>query len=354
MRFLIGLFIFSFTCLFGSEGAILVEELLFSSSLFGTCHASTITETKEGLIVAYYAGSEEGAHDVSIYLSKQENAGRQWQSPEKVYQDLGAPAWNPVLFNMPSGEVFLFYKAGYDPTRWSGFLMRSHDCGHTWSEPAILPAGILGPIKNKPILLSNGTLLCGSAVQSYLIWGCQVERTQDKGYTWERSNPIPYRELPQEPFFRGADNLWLPASTDNPLGIIQPTLWTEDGKNITLLCRSRRVGYICKATSDDGGKTWSKAYPTKLPNPNSGIDAVLLQDGRVLLIYNDSKTQRTPLNLAVSADGGESWDKVLVLEDKEGSFSYPAVIQTEDGLIHITYSWNRERIKHVVVDPARL
>jgi len=346
MRVLIAILLMSCTSLFPS--GVLVEEFLFADPPFDSCHASTLTETSRGLIVAYFAGSQEGNNDIAIYLSKQKE--NQWDEPEKVVGDLGAPTWNPVLFSMPSGEVLLFYKAGYDPTRWSGFLTRSHDSGCNWSVPEILPPGILGPIKNKPILLEDGTLLCGSSIQSYLIWGCSFERTQDGGRTWERSPPVCYQKLPEYPFYASGDT----RNTDHPLGVIQPTLWTEDGRHITMLCRSRRVGYICKATSTDGGKTWTEAYPISLPNPNSGIDAVRMKDGRIALVYNDSKSERTPLNLALSSDGGESWEMVLVLEDDKGSFSYPAIIQTADGLLHMTYTWNRTNIKHVVVDPNKL
>ncbi len=92
---------------------------------------------------------------------------------------------------------------------------------------------------------------------------------------------------------------------------------------------------------------------TTLPNPNSGIAAVTLTDGRHLLVYNHTPKGRSPLNVAVSRDG-KDWQAALVLEDQPGEYSYPAVIQTSDGLVHITYTWQRRRVRHVVVDPAKL
>ena len=93
---------------------------------------------------------------------------------------------------------------------------------------------------------------------------------------------------------------------------------------------------------------------TEMPNPNSGIDAVTLRDGRHLLVYNHTTKGRSPLNVAVSSDG-RTWQAALVLEDQPRSeFSYPAAIQSRDGLVHIVYTWQRQRIKHVVVDPDHL
>ena len=78
-----------------------------------------------------------------------------------------------------------------------------------------------------------------------------------------------------------------------------------------------------------------------------------LADGRFLLVYNHTPKGRTPLNVALSKDGID-WKPALVLENEPGEFSYPAVIQARDGLVHITYTWQRQRIRHVVVDPAKL
>ena len=92
---------------------------------------------------------------------------------------------------------------------------------------------------------------------------------------------------------------------------------------------------------------------TALPNPNSGIDAVTLQDGRHLLVYNPVAKGRTPLAVALSKDG-QTWRDVLTLETAPGEYSYPAVIQARNGLVHVTYTWKRLKVKHVVVDPGQL
>jgi predicted neuraminidase len=134
---------------------------------------------------------------------------------------------------------------------------------------------------------------------------------------------------------------------------IQPTILAHSPEKLQILCRNGGGNRILTAHSDDAGKTWTKLEPTELPNPNSGIDAVTLADGRHLLVYNHTTRGRSPLNVAVSSDG-KAWQAALALETEPGEYSYPAVIQTSDGLVHVTYTWKRTRVRHVVLDPTRL
>ena len=114
-----------------------------------------------------------------------------------------------------------------------------------------------------------------------------------------------------------------------------------------------RQGKVFTIASEDAGKTWGAISLLDVPNPSSGTDAVTLADGRHLLIYNPVAKGRTPLTVAVSSDG-RAWKPVVTLEDQPGEYSYPAVIQAADGRIHFTYTWKRQRVKHVVVDPVKL
>jgi predicted neuraminidase len=329
MRIFFSVVCFLFSCL----SAEILEEFVFENPPFASCHASTLAKTPSGAILcAYFAGSEEGAKDVGIWLSSRTLKG--WSAPRLVVQESDAPCWNPVLFTLPSGEILLFYKVGQRPNSWSGALIRSNDGGKSWSKAEPLPAGVMGPVKNKPLLLKNGELLCGSSIESWHRWGCWIDITQDQGKTWSKSEPINLK--------------------DQLFGIIQPTIFfTPEGK-LRLLARSRSSGYICMATSEDEGRTWTEATNTELPNPNSAIDAVQLQDGRILLIYNHTSTGRTPLNLAISDDGGVHWRPFYLLENAPGEYSYPSIIQTGDGLVHISYTFNRTQIKYVVFDSAEL
>lgn len=322
-----------FCFFFSSLSAEILRELIFENPPFASCHASTITETTSGkLLCAYFAGSEEGAKDVGIWLSVRTEKG--WSAPRLIAKDCEVPCWNPVLFTLPSGEILLFYKIGLRPSSWSGVIKRSYDEGNHWTAEELLPAGILGPVKNKPMLLKDGTLLCGSSLETWHRWGCWMDLTEDGGKTWSKSSPINLKE--------------------NVFGIIQPTLfWGLPGK-ICLLARSYNTGAICSAVSEDEGKTWTEAVSTTLPNPNAAIDATRLHQGQIVLVYNHSFTERTPLNLAISKDGGVQWHSSLILEDAPGEYSYPSIIQTRDHRIHITYTYNRTNIKYVVMDPSEL
>jgi predicted neuraminidase len=306
---------------------------IFEKAPFASCHASTLVEIAEGrLRAAWFGGKAEGAADVKIWQSLYD--GNKWSPPAVAAEEPGFPCWNPVLFKSHSKTLFLFYKAGPSPMTWTGFVRRSTDDGATWGRIEALPAGLLGPIKNKPIEMKPGVILAGTSVESHRAWCAWVERSTDDGKTWRRCGPI--------------------AVPGHPHGLIQPTLLTTRDGRILALCRSRGLGAICQAESTDGGETWSDAKPLELPNPNSGIDAVRTAKGEFFLVYNHTKKGRSPLNLARSRDDGKTWQQVALLEEQAGEFSYPAIIQTSDGMLHITYTWNRRHIKHIIHNPAKL
>jgi len=315
------------------QPGIVLEEFIFDKAPFAQCHASTIAQTPGGLVAAWFGGTREKNPDVGIWVARHD--GTAWSAPQEVangVQDATTryPCWNPVLFAMPDGPLLLFYKVGPSPSTWWGMLMRSSDHGRTWSAPVRLPEGIAGPIKNKPVLLEDGRLLCGSSTEDRG-WRVHMEWTRDGGQTWERTQPL-------------CDGVMQAA--------IQPTI-LRHGSRLQIICRNRASTHLWESWSEDGGRTWSPLSPVALPHPGSGIDGVTLADGRQLLVYNHTRRGRTPLNVAVSRDGRQ-WQAALVLEKEPGEYSYPAVIQTSDGRVHITYTWRRERIKHVVLDPTRL
>ncbi|NLC55929.1 MAG: exo-alpha-sialidase [Armatimonadetes bacterium] len=308
------------------------REFIFAKAPFAQCHASTLVELADrSLLAAWFGGSREGSPDVAIWTARRPAGATAWEAPRVAADVPGVPCWNPVLYRDAADVVWLFYKVAPTIPAWTGYYRRSTDGGVTWEAPVPLPAGLLGPIKNKPVALSNGEILCPTSVESYGAWAAWVEVIGDGGARWQRFGPI---GVPGEPY-----------------GIIQPTVWESTPGRLHLLARAtQRIGAICAAISEDYGRTWSPAAPTPLPNPNSGIDAARLNDGRVLLCYNPTREGRTPLSLSLSTDNGATWSPPWHLETEPGEYSYPAVIQTADGRAHITYTHNRTRIAHVVVE----
>jgi predicted neuraminidase len=313
------------------------SEFIFETAPFRSSHASTIAETSAGLIAAWFGGTREGASDVGIWVSRYAN--RKWTAPEEVatgVQPDGSrhPTWNPVLFEMRPAELTLFYKVGPNPRAWWGMARTSTDDGRTWSAARRLPDGVLGPIKNKPVRLADGAVIAPSSTETSAapsIWRIHFELTRDNGRSWIVARPSSHPDAA-------------------PIDAIQPSILIHNDGRLQAVGRSRS-GRIFETWSVDRGTTWTPVSLTTLPNPSAGTDAVTLRDGRHLLVYNHSSTARSPLNVALSHDGS-TWAEALVLEQEPGEYSYPAVIQTSDGLVHITYTWRRERIKHVTLDPA--
>ncbi|TWT97698.1 hypothetical protein Pla108_18500 [Botrimarina colliarenosi] len=328
----------------GASGPVIRSEFINPDAPYPSCHASTLAETDDGVVAAWFGGTHERHPDVGIWVARCVEGV--WQAPVEVANGVvegeREPTWNPVLFQPSSGPLLLFYKVGPTPQSWWGMLTTSADGGRTWSTPRRLPDGVIGPVKNKPIELANGDLLCPSSTEDHG-WRVHFERTNDLGKTWRVGDPV---------------------NDPDAIRAIQPSLLRHGDRRLQAIGRTQKSG-LFQVWSEDLGRTWGEMTTTGLPNPNSGTDAVTLADGRQLLVYNHStrdhgphpKTKgRSPLNVSVS-DDGVAWEAALVLEndyEHPAGYAYPAVIQTSDGLVHITYTWRREQIKHVVIDPDRL
>jgi predicted neuraminidase len=323
-----------------SPTAIRASEFVGAIQTTPQSHAATLVQTPSGLVAAWFGGKEERDPSVGIWVSRKRD-GR-WSAPVEVANGIQPdgtrlPSWNPVLFRTTGGNMMLFYKVGPDPRHWWGMLKTSSDDGAHWSAPRRLPDGVLGPIKNKPVQLADGTIVSPSSTESDH-WVVHFERSTDGGISWKRI---------------------VPPMGAQPIEAIQPSLLAHRDGRLQAVGRSKQ-DRIFSTWSRDGGRTWSPMRLLDLPNPNSGIDAVVLADGRSLVVYNPTRqgeqwsAGRWQLSVAISGDG-EHWHKVLDLENTPGAeFSYPAVIQADDGLVHIVYTWKRQRIRHVVVDPQAL
>ena len=322
--------------------AVLRDEFIGDQPRTPSAHASTIVETPIGLLAAWFGGTREGAPDVGIWMSRY--TGGRWSDATEVANGVQSDGrrfacYNPVLFYSADRVLHLFYKVGAQPATWWGMHQTSRDDGATWSAAERLPDGILGPIKNKPVVLADSTIVAGSSTESIdatPTWRVHFEISRDNGRTWVATGNV-----------RNAND-----TSANVTQAIQPALLRHNGGSLQAVVRTRSSA-VFETWSFDNGRTWSPLSLTTLPNPNSGLDALTLRDGRSVVVYNPSIGSRTPLAIALSSDRS-AWHQVLMIEIAGGEHSYPAVIQTADGLLHITYTWERTRIKHVVVDPARL
>lgn len=317
-----------------------------------SAHASTILELADGtLLASWFGGSWEKDPNVAIWLCRCDLQGR-WGKPYIISDVFGIAMWNPVLFRCPDASILLFYKVGHTIPAWKTYVVRSLDEGTSWSDPRELvdgdATGGRGPVKNKPIILSDGkTIVAPASVEDETTWQAFVDISKDNGLTWHRSELVPVRfashnqQMIDQPFNR--HRLW-------GKGIIQPTLWEDDDTTLHMLCRSTSSA-VFQSDSFDGGLSWSLAYDMGLPNNNSGLDLVRTPEGILILCYNPTtntpnyhKGSRTPLVLDYSKDNGKSWKRLATLEDGPGGFAYPAIIVNKKREIYVSYTHNRERI----------
>ena len=237
---------------------------------------------------------------------------------------------------------------------WTGALVRSYDQGQTWTQPQLLPAGLLGPAKNKPIQLHNGAVFCPTSAETWNTWACWGELSLDYGASWRKLGPITApcqaaagisaESLVSATWDPAAGTLLLP---QNFPGVIQPAVWEYAPGKLRMLMRATRlVGRVCLSDSQDGGLTWSPARQLAVPNPNSGLDAARLSDGRIALVCNPVEAGRTPLSLLVSSDNAETFPERIDLETQPGEYSYPSILQSADGALQVVATYQRRRIEH--------
>ena len=310
---------------------LLVKELIYPVDGGKTpqCHASTLIRLNGEIHAAWFGGEHEKADDVEIWHAVRTSDG--WTDGEMVSPRGEIACWNPVL-HRDGSQVLLWYKRGREIAGWQTFT-RTLENGVWSAERELIPgdtSGGRGPVKNKPILLSDGTLLAGASHETPggASWRAFFDLSCDGGKTWTHTDYI----------------------NDDSVKLIQPTMW-ESENGVHALLRSAS-GYIYRADSADMGRTWGRPYPTSMPNNNSGIDLARLDDGTLALVCNpvgDNWGARSPISLFLSRDNGETWEKEMDLETGEGEFSYPAVI-CEEGVLHITFTYKRRSVMYCAVE----
>jgi len=334
-RFLLVIFATLFAFSFNMQGQslnkvkakVVKSTFIYEKADFPQCHASTIVETDDGMLAAWFGGTNESNSDVCIYTARYKKGV--WSKPVLaadgiMNSTLRYPCWNPVLFRRNNGDIILYYKVGPNPRKWWGAYKISSDNGQTWSKYSNIPSGFLGPIKDKPVQLSDNRILCPSSVEvTPDNWMIHLETTDQDLHNWTKINVA-----------------------KNGFNVIQPTVLFHGEDTLQLLCRSQNK-VIATSWSYDKGANWTAIESSGLPNNNAGIDAVTCSNGLHLLIYNPITEGRNKLAVAFSSNGRD-WKHLITLEDhNEGEFSYPAIIQDSKGLIHITYTYNRVKIKYV-------
>ncbi|MBR5152293.1 MAG: exo-alpha-sialidase [Clostridia bacterium] len=320
------------------------KELIFGEPLpTPECHASTVIKMQNGsCVAAWFGGVQESKNDVTIWSSVCEDGV--WSTPRSITPQWNIPQWNPVLFENEDGTITLYYKVGYKIVEWKTYFMTSCD-GKTWSEPQELitgdETGGRGPVKNKPIRISNGKILAPASTENGP-WRCFIDIYD--GEKWEKKL-IPVTG-------EGAEET----------NVIQPTLWEEPKGHIHALMRSNQ-SRIYRSDSEDYGETWSSIYPTEMPNNNSGIDCVMTENKTLVLVCNPIATEwgeltagtktewasRSPLSVYYSQDNGATFEKFMDLETGAGEYSYPAIV-AKGNRVYITYTWRKKKVGYCEID----
>lgn len=309
------------------------KRLVFEpTSKFPSSHAATVAVLPDGdLFCAWYSGSREGAPDTAIYGARFVSAEGRWTEPEVVADRPGRPMGNPVLFLDLRGRLWLFFVVmhGEGWHTCSIWFKRSADGGRSWGTEQPLREEPGWMVRTKPVVLRRGGAYLLPAYDE-TVWAPAFFLSEDEGRTWE---PIEGPRLPCE--------------------AIQPAVVELSDGSLLAYLRTR-CGRIWAIKSEDGGRTWEDLGPTPLPNPNSAVELIRLRGGRLLLLFNESERERTPLVAALSSDEGRSWPQRRALEGGEGEFSYPSAVQAPDGSIHAVYTWRRLSIAHVTFDEGWL
>lgn len=327
------------------------EEIIDPKEQCSMVHEASMTELPDGTLMAvWYGGSGELEPDVKIYASFQKKGTHAWSSPqaimtrEKAAADLNCfikGIGNALIFSEEDGTLRLLYVT-VSFGKWSGStlnLTTSKDGGRTWEKSRRLH---LSPFFNLSELVRNApTLLQG---RGWVIPIYQEFLGKFPELLWLWPDPQGNLQATKSRIAGGCS-------------FFQPTMVAVDTKHALLWCRDYQAsGKITMAQSEDAGLSWNHPLPMDLPNHDTGVAALRLQNGWLLLAFNDSETsRRNILRFALSRDGGVTWKRLFTIaEASQGEFSYPFFFQSRDGTIHLLYTWNRHQIHDTVFNLAKV
>jgi predicted neuraminidase len=305
-------------------------------------HPASMTELRNGdLYLVYYGGDGEYAPGAAVFGARLRKGTTIWPAPRAIAHDPFRSLGNAVVWQAPDDVVWLFYVVRYGAT-WSTSRIQakiSRDNAESWSDAFMISQDEGMMVRNRPIVLTTGDYL--------------LPVYQEKGHDTEVVGPdstslfLRYDQKGKQ---------WTPAGRIvSKTGNIQPSVVELTPMRLIAYCRRgggygpTKDGFIVRSESRDGGATWEEGQNSAFPNPNSAIEFMKLRSGALLLVYNDSMTQRTPLTAALSTDGDRTYPTRRNIAEGRNSFAYPIGFQASDGLIHIVYtSDERSVINHAV------
>lgn len=305
-------------------------------------HPATITGLDNGdILLAYYGGEGEYANDTAVFVARKKKGESRWSAPRRIAQDPFRSVGNGVIWQAPDGVVWLFYVVRFGDT-WSESRIAakvSRDRGETWSDSSLLTLERGWMVRGRPIVLASGKYL--------------LPIYHETGEDRERVSPDTTSLFM---IYDPAVKQWaVSGRIRSRLGNLQPSPVELQPGRILAFCRrgggygGQDDGWLVRAESHDGGITWGPGEDSEFPNPNSAVELLKLASGSLVLIYNDSFKDRTPLAAALSRDGGKTWPVKKVLASGRNSFAYPSAFQARDGKIHLIYtSDGRKQINHAV------
>ena len=309
-------------------------------------HPACMTELDDGdLYLVYYGGKGEYATDTAVFGSRLKKGGVEWSPPEPIARDPFRSLGNAVVWKAPDQLVWLFYVVRHGET-WSTSRIQfkvSRDGARSWSDASVLSLGAGTMVRNRPIVLAGG---------DYLLPAYQ-ETGHDPEFVGPESTSLFFRFSPKARAWTAAGRI------RSPMGNIQPAVVALDANHLIAYCRRgggygpSEKGYLVRSESFDGGRSWSAGVDSHFPNPNAAVDFLKLKSGKLLLIYNDSMSRRTPLTVALSPDGDKSWPHKRTIAEGPGDFGYPSAFQALDGKVHVVFTSDRRSvINHAIFDEA--